>query len=209
VKSMRCTLLAILALLTVRTPAWGIAVVLYRAGERVRPGPGWSKALTDLVNSPGRVDGFGLMNGRRSYYYAGDAKAFAGFLERYTALQGTPLRLVLHAGRTDQTDPRSPKTKPKVIFDWQLRVVSRWRPRSGGRTRNYKPRRIPPPAVSLEVYLGGQGGLDDVDVPLNVNVASGAEIDRFVAEHETKQSLVPKKPAKQTPPAAAPSNKTE
>ena len=184
-------LLAAAALLALQAPAWGIAVMPYPAGQKVRQGPGWSKALTDLANTPGRVDGFGLMNGRRSFYFAGDAEAFARFFERYTKLEGTPLRLVLHAGRTDQTDPRSPKTTRKVAFDWQLRVVSHWKPRSGIVPRNYKPR-IPPPVASLEVYLGGQVGLDDLDVPLSVEVQSGAEIEKFVATHQAKQSLLDK-----------------
>ncbi len=155
-KHTGAVLLTAAALLALQAPAWGIAVIRYPAGQKVRQGPGWSKALTELANSPGRVDGFGLMNGRRSYYYAGDAKAFARFVERYAGLNDTRLRLVLHAGRTDQTDPRSPKTTRKVAFDWQLHVVSRWKPRSGIVPRNYKPR-IPPPVArsraGLFVYL--------------------------------------------------------
>jgi len=184
-------LVAALALLALQAPAWGIAVIRYPAGRNVGPQPGWSSALIDLANTPGRVDGFGLMNGRYSFYFAGDVEAFARFFARYTKLEGTPLRLVLHAGRTDQTDPRSPKTTPKVAFDWQLRVVSRWKRRSGIVPRNYKPR-IPPPVVSLEVYLGGQVGLGDLDVPLSVDVQSGAEIEKFVAAHQAKQSLIDK-----------------
>lgn len=209
-KHTGAVLLAAAALLALQAPAWGIAVIRYPAGRNVGPQPGWSSALIDLANTPGRVDGFGLMNGRYSFYFAGDAEAFARFFERYTKIEGTPLRLVLHAGRTDQTDPRSPKTTRKVAFDWQLRVVSHWKPRSGLVPRNYKPR-IPPPVASLEVYLGGQIGLDDLDVPLSVDVQSGGEIGRFVAEHQAKQSLIRKDAAQpkdaREKPSPAPSAK--
>jgi len=188
-KHTGAVLLAAAALLALQAPAWGIAVIRYPPQRKVQPGPGWPSALIDLANTPGRVDGFGLIDGRYSFYFAGDAEAFARFLARYTNLEGTRLRLLLHAGRTDQTDPRSPKTTRKVAFDWQLRVVSRWKPRSGIVPRDYKPR-IPPPVVSLEVYLGGQVGLADLDVPLSVDVQSGGEIGRFVAEHEARQSLI-------------------
>jgi len=40
-------------------------------------------------------------------------------------------------------------------------------------------------------------------------VVSSGEIERFVASHEAKQSLVAKEAGKQTPPAPAPASKTE
>jgi hypothetical protein len=55
--------------------------------------------------------------------------------------------------------------------------------------RGYKP---PPPTVVIEVYVGGQVGLEDLDVPLAVSVESGGEIEEFIAHHQAKQSLTKK-----------------
>ncbi len=41
--------------------------------------------------------------------------------------------------------------------------------------------------VMMDLYLGGQVALDKVKVPLNVEVKSGGDIDKFIAAHEARQ----------------------
>ena len=176
-------LVAVAALVALTVAALGRAVSRTPPDEKVRGRGGWSEALVDLANDTARVDGY-WFEGNDHYYYAGDAEAFGRFLRRYAELTDTPLRLVLHPGR-GRVPVNVPKW-PKTRFDWQLTVVNP--PRRGGVVhRGYRP---PPPAVVVEVYLGGSVALDDIDVPLNVDVASGREIEKFVVDHQAKQSLV-------------------
>ena len=197
-----CAVLTVIAaLLAGLVQVWAKAVSRTPPEEKVPQRQGWSAALVDLINDPARVDGY-WFEGNNHYYYAGDAKALNRFLEQYAGLPDTPLRLVLHPGR-GQVPVNVPKW-PKTQFDWQLTLINP-PTRSGIVPRGYKP---PPPAVAVEVYVGGTVGLADLDVPLAVNIESGGEIEEFIAHHQAKQSLPPRGhevPAgDDTPPKGAP-----
>ncbi len=96
-----------IALAAILAVAAFAAIAFAWAGEhrkdlRLTGGDGWPDGLADLVNYDGRVRGF-FINTSDYFFYAGEAKALNTFLERYAALKGVPLTLVLHPGRGEES----------------------------------------------------------------------------------------------------------
>ncbi|HUU92158.1 MAG TPA: hypothetical protein VM238_13235 [Phycisphaerae bacterium] len=142
----------------------------------------WPAGLSDIVNTKARVCGF-FVNANDWFYFKGDTKAFNGVLAAYGKLKDTPLLLVLHPGRGTA---REPWDKDKSVpCEWSLTIQRR-----GWGAPEPKPGETGKYVVALHLWLGGDVALEELDVPLNVEVQSGAEIERFVAEHQAKQSLI-------------------
>jgi len=166
-------------------------------GVRFGAGPmsysdGWPDGLLDLCNRKSRVDGY-WVNANTWCHFAGDVKAFNAFLNRYASLKPTPLTLILHPGPRRGNDGW---TADKIVpSNWMLSILRR-----GWGAPEAEPRETGKYVVTLHLWLGNTIALQDLDVPLNVNVESSQEIDRFIADHVAKQSLVHKrdeaKPAK-------------
>ncbi len=175
------------------------------ADQPVGGSSGWPPALLDLVNSKGRVGGF-FVNANDWFFFQGDAKAFNAWLEKYAALKDTPLRLVLHPSRATDRRPWSKEGEARLPVDWQVDVINREGMRVGFQEKPVKAGYD----VTVHVFLGGQVGLDDLDVPLGVSVESGGEIEEFVVHHQAKQGLgktpsqAPEKPPAQPKDAPAP-----
>ena len=144
----------------------------------------WPAGVAELAGSRTRVRGYGHNFGCDAYYYAGDAKAFNAFLGEYAKLKGTPLPLIIHPGLGIKG--RAAQTDPDVRFDWLLYVDA------------LIPREIakkdPPPKgrPTLHLYLGDNIGLDELLVPLEVEVKADNALDDFVSEHTAKRSMFPK-----------------
>ncbi len=178
-----CIFLAVLLSATATLLAW---CANHSENHRVADAPDWPKGLAGLINDGSRILGY-FVNANDWFHYRGDAKAFNAFLRRYASLDGVPLTLVLHPGRGMTRGLGS--QGPKKPFDWCLAVIRRgWGAEMPERYKDSPCKVIP----TLSLYLGGNVGLEDLDVPLNVNVASSSRIERFVAQHEAKQSLVKK-----------------
>lgn len=161
----------------------------------------WPAGLSDIVNTKARVCGF-FVNANDWFYFKGDTKAFNSVLAAYGKLKDTPLLLVLHPGRGTA---REPWDKGKgTPCEWSVEVIRR-----GWGAPEAKPGETGKYVVTLHLWLGGDVSLEELDVPLNVNVRSGTEIEKFVAEHEAKQSLVPKEAGAKKPPAATPPGKPQ
>ncbi|MFO8013015.1 MAG: hypothetical protein R6X20_06880 [Phycisphaerae bacterium] len=141
----------------------------------------WPDGLAEIINTKARVCGF-FINASDWFYFKGDTKAFNAVLAAYAKLKDTPLRLVLHPGRCLG---KAPWDKGKgTPCEWSIAVTRRgWgAPKAKpGETGNY--------VVTVNLWLGGDVALDGLDVPLNVDVASGREIETFVVHHQAKQSL--------------------
>lgn len=193
------------ASLLVMATAATIALALgadHPADHPVGGSSGWPPALLDLVNSKGRVGGY-FVNQFDSFFFQGDTKALAAWLERYAALPDTPLRLVLHPGRGDDRRPWSKPDEKRLPVDWRVDVNNRqWTREAVEEKKPVKPGYD----VTVHVFLGGTVGLADLDVPLAVNIESGGEIEEFIAHHAAKQSLpkaVPEAPPKHAPAPSA------
>lgn len=168
--------------------AQGVALGLGADHPADRPVVGqndWPAGLAELLNADGRVGGF-FVNASDWFFFQGDAKTFNAWLAKYATLKDTPLRLVLHPGRGTDRRPWSKEGETRLPVDWQVDVINRqW-------TREAIEEKQPVKAghdVTVHVFLGGQVRLDDLDVPLDVEVRSGGEIEEFVAHHAAKQSL--------------------
>jgi len=148
---------------------------------------GWPAGLAELLNAGGRVGGF-FVNANDWFFFQGDAKAFNAWLEKYAALKDTPLRLVLHPGRAIDRRPWSKPDEKRLPVDWQVDVINREGMRVGFQEKPVKAGYD----VTVHVFLGGQVGLDDLDVPLGVEVRSSGEIEAFVAHHQAKRTLTEK-----------------
>ena len=144
----------------------------------------WPDGLAELASSRTRVRGYGHNFGCDAYYYAGDAKAFNAFLAEYAKLKGTPLQLVIHPGLG--VKGRAAQTDPDVRFDWLLYVDAHMLSEDA--------KKGPPPKCrpTLHLYLGDNIGLDEILVPLEVEVKSGGELEDFISEHTAKRSMFPK-----------------
>jgi hypothetical protein len=148
----------------------------------------WPPAFLDLVNSKGRVGGY-FVNQFDSLFFQGDPKAFSAWLQQYAALADTPLRLVLHPGRGNDGRPWSKPDEKRLPVDWRIDINNRqWTREAMVEKKPVKPGYD----VTVHVFLGGQVGLEDLDVPLGVSVESGGEIEEFIAHHQAKQSLTKK-----------------
>jgi hypothetical protein len=156
--------------------------------SQVPSSPDWPAGLKELVSRQGRVYGrhldaptFGRGYEQVSIYFAGDSKLFNEFVQEYSRLKGTPLTLILHAGR-GAVSPLAIE-KRRIFFDWQVNISRYLPPKASDSTEKPEPGYT----VSVEMWLGGNLELYKVNVPLNVEVKSDGEIEKFVAGHEAKR----------------------
>jgi hypothetical protein len=162
------------------TAVFGLAAE-HRAGAPGPTNPHWPQGLNELVKGHKIVRGF-FINANDYLFYSGDTEQFNEFLKGYAAIKDTPLTLVIHAGRGKTGGELG--AKRQIAFDWQL-GISRQRPHRDA--AEAADRKASPYVVSLNLWLGGQVELNQVEVPLNVTVKSGGEIEKFIAEHEERR----------------------
>jgi hypothetical protein len=184
---------AVLAALVALAGCAAIALALGSDHPKGRPVGGtseWPEGLKELVNIDARVDGY-FVNSDDVFYFRGDAKAFTKFLEEYAKLKDTPLRLVLHPGRGMSTKPwTDSKAEP---IDWSLTTQDRaWR--QIGETGKKPTQRGYD--ITVHLYLGGNISLAKLEVPLEIAVESGGEIEKFVIVHDAQRLLVKEKAEK-------------
>jgi len=137
--------------------------------------PNGPAGLNDLLKNRDPVYGY-FLNEFDSLYYSGDTEAFNAFVALYSKVKVEHLTLVLHCGRGETS--RLGDKNNTVSFDWMLGGCN-W-----GVTWSKEPM---PQTATLGVWLGGQVHLDKIKVPLNVEVKSGGEIEKFIAEHRAKR----------------------
>lgn len=148
--------------------------------------PDYPAGLYELLSGQGRVAGY-FINANDYLFYHGDTKAFNKFLEGCAKLKDTPLKLVLHPGRGMTSKPWN-DAKP-APFEWSVSVLRRgWHPDAPEAKAGQKGGYV----VALGLWLGGDVALDALDVPLEVEVESGMEIERFIHLHDVKRGLVTK-----------------
>src|SRR5690349_588918 len=97
-----------------------VAPFAHGLGTDYEPGPiegssAWPKNTLALVNSGERVGGF-WVNQCDTSFYRGDSAALNAFIKHYSLIDGTPLKLVLHAGAKPLTGKLA--EKPTIPFNW-------------------------------------------------------------------------------------------
>jgi len=160
-------------------------------GQPVGGTNGWPEGLKELVNINARTGGF-FVNSDDVFYFCGDAKAFTKFLEQYARLQDTPLRLILHPGRGMSATPwNAPKPEP---IDWSLATQNR------ALRQMVETGKKPTQTgydVTVHLYLGGNIDLKDLEVPLEIEVQSSGEMEKFIITHDAQRQLVKEKAEKE------------
>ena len=153
-------------------------------GQPVGGTDAWPAGLKELVNIDARTGGY-FVNSDDVFYFRGDAKAFTKFLEQYAKLQDTPLRLILHPGRGMSATPwNDPKPEP---IDWSLTTQDRaWR--EIGETGKKPAKRGYD--VTVHLYLSGNIDLQNLEVPLEIEVQSSGEMEKFIITHDAQRQLV-------------------
>jgi hypothetical protein len=152
----------------------------YRSRTMVQQ-PSWPEGLADLLNSQTLAYGY-WVNSLDYFYYAGDTKAFNEFLERYAKLPMPQLigreatrTLVLHVGAAET---KNFDGKP-VACDWLVK---------GSNFGAFGPEgKALPAGLELEVWVGCHVQLDQLKVPLNIELKSGGEIEKLIGNHQAAQ----------------------
>jgi hypothetical protein len=125
-----------------------------------------------------------FMNVSDHYCFAGDAKSFNQFMKQYASVQDTEHTLILHAGR-EMTGPIG--AKETIPVDWRVSVhkvvKGMWHHR--GKVHAEDPEH--PYVVDVHLWLGGAIPLDHIEVPGEVTVISGGEIEEFISEHKRQR----------------------
>jgi hypothetical protein len=183
VKRTRILVVSTITVLALGASIYGMRLTLPNDKPVVRQ-ERWPAGVAELASSRNRVKSYGHNFGTDAYYYAGDAKAFNAFLGEYAKLKGIPLLLTIHPGLG--VKGRAAQTDPDVRFDWLLYVDALMRI---GVVRKDPPPKCHP---TLHLYLGDNIGLDEILVPLEVEVKSGGELEDFLSEHTAKRSMFPK-----------------
>jgi len=140
----------------------------------------WPEGLKELVNRPDRVHGY-FVNETDVFFYNGDSKALNEFLDGNSKLTNTALRVVIHAGTKKARSPWD-KAERNIPVAWSFHASSSPLdglsvPNAGGRFY-----------TRVDVWLGSQVKLEELRIPANIEVISGGEIEKFIAERRGQQS---------------------
>lgn len=163
-------LITLLALSVVVCPsAFGLA----RSYDLSRPIPqdsDWPAGLANLLNSQKPVHAY-YVNFQDMFFYSGDSSAFNAFIERYGRLEGIAHTLVLHCGKAETRDKFHGEKMES--YDWHVLVdkISQ---------QEY--------LVTVHLFLGGSVKLSEIEVPVNVKVTSGGEIEEFIKKHLSRST---------------------
>ena len=141
--------------------------------EKPVTNPKWPAGLSELVNVDNRVHGY-FVNFEDVFFFRGDTRSLNAFLERYAKLPGAELRVVLHPGKLAVRSPWDKQSRA-AEGDWKLYASPLSRERV--KADDFEPRRF---HTRVDVWLGGSVTLDGLQVPDNVSVESGGEIEAFV-----------------------------
>lgn len=145
-----------------------------------------SEELSTLANLPNRAHGY-FLNWTDVFFYEGDTEAFNRFAADYGKLEKTTLRVVLHPGAKRAQSPWD-KAERNIPVEWMLTC---------GGSRNGKK------DSHIDLWLGGRVKLEEVRIPDNIEVASGGEIEQFLAKRPKRQTKNPAPDIKALSPAEA------
>jgi len=184
---MRRTVLAVTAMLAIAASgsaalAW-VSFQYHSSDEVVHARPNWPKGLVEAANTQGRVlwsttSGFG--QNTDAFLYRGGAPAFNRFLKRYAKIKDAKLVLIVHAAAPYQSPDWANRLRGP--YDWRFSVSERW-------VTSKTDTPAPKPRFVAEVWPTERLRLRDIVVPLNVDLKSGGEIEKFIKAHKTKQAV--------------------
>lgn len=134
---------------------------------------GWSKELHDAINQPFRVHGF-WVNSTDTLFYVGKTQKLNEMVRQIAKTDAAMVKVVLHP---DSGVAQSPWSKKAVgPADWSVTVA-------GEHAISEKQ-----DIVIIDVWLGVEVSLDNLNLPSGVTVASGGEIEDYIKRHATEQN---------------------
>ena len=137
---------------------------------------GWPAGVKELVNRQDRVHGYWI-NDTHVFFYNGDSKAFNQFMDGYSKLKNIALYVVIHPGTKTAGSPWD-QAERDIPVVWSLHASTVPLDEFGvhnGSGRFY---------TRVDVWLGSRVKLEELRIPASVEVASGGEIEKFIAEHQ-------------------------
>lgn len=185
---MRYKALVLVLLLLAACGGSGLCMMLtdtFPADQKMYPvskTPQPPEELTRLYNLGNRVygerDSFSQIGDTEKAYYTGDTEAFNGFLQQYVKVKIRPLKLIIHTGCAEVIA----HSKEAIHYDWML---SRYL----AGTKSMDPSGAEE-TVAVNLYPGCKIDLSKLNIPTEIEVTSGGELEKVVSDHREKRAPV-------------------
>jgi len=140
----------------------------------------WPKGFAELINADSRVHGY-WVNFEDVFFLTGAAADLNTFIKRCVSLDDVNLSVVLHPGRLDVQSPWDDMPRD-LKADWRVHTSPYLITREAGEISLERGAF----QITIDVWLGGQVSLDELDVPTGIEVRSGGEIETFIERHNAK-----------------------
>jgi len=150
------------------------------SGKKLYAASNWPEGLADLVNCKERVYGY-FVKFWDHFYFEGDTASLNSFLRKLGEIRQPQPVVTLHPGKDRAHKLASDET---FQYDWSLSTLPEGTPVADRKTQT---------GLSVDVWLGYGISLDDLDLPMSIEVRSGGEIEQFVKDHG--QSAATEKPS--------------
>ncbi|WP_168567245.1 hypothetical protein [Crateriforma spongiae] len=133
------------------------------------PHDGWPEGVYTAVNMLSRIHGY-WVNSTDKLFYKGSQDELQSMTRQLTNAEGTRTELILHIGAGIAKSPWS--KMPVGTADWSVTIAG---PDAISKTQGM---------ITIDVWIGGNISLDELDLPPSVRIKSGGEIDAFIKRHD-------------------------
>jgi len=142
----------------------------HKSGD-LPPHDAWPTGVYDAVNKPNRVHGYWI-NSSDTLFYKGSNAELQDMIRKLSQANGAKTEVVLHVGTGAA---KSPWSKDRIdTADWSVIIYG-----DDAITRTQD-------KIRIDVWVSGSVTLDDLQIPPNVTVKSGEEIEAFIKRHREK-----------------------
>ncbi|MEM8671379.1 MAG: hypothetical protein AAGG48_27915 [Planctomycetota bacterium] len=135
---------------------------------KLPPHDSWPEGIYNAVNQPHRVHGY-WVNWSDTFFYRGSNEKLQEMAQKLSETKLTKTEVVLHAASGVAESPWS--EKPVDSADWSVTVT-------GGDARKGLVSQI-----RIDIWVGGEVALDSLELPSNLKIKSGGEIESFIKKH--------------------------
>lgn len=143
----------------------------HRKGE-LPPHDGWLKGTYEAVNLPSRVHGYWI-NSSDTMFYQGNNADLEQMLERFDAIQGLNVRVILHPGKGKAQSPWSNEDHGSA--DWKITIFAE---KGLGNRQDH---------IHVDVWLSDNVKLDRLKVPQAMSVESGRDIEAYIEKRYSEK----------------------
>jgi len=119
------------------------------------------------------------------FFYQGDGAKLNRFIAAYAKLEGVKHKAVIHVGRKMARSPWDGEDRP-IAVDWSCYTWNTGIPQGVAGPPGAKPA-----PSRIDLWLSERIKLEDLEIPMNVEVVSGGEIEKFILERHRKAGIDP------------------